>query len=90
MPSNDKIQEGIYSKHSKQETIDTLREKDPDIWNKALSNEWGHLAQGKKHRVIATDKIQFIHKSEVPHKAAVTYASCVCDKMPLKPEPNRF
>ena len=44
----------------KKETIDSLRKKFQDIWDKSLSNEWGRLAQGNRHSVIATNTIEFI------------------------------
>ena len=79
----------IYTKQGKRETIDSLRKKDPDRWNRALSNEWGRLAQGNGFGVISTDTIEFIPKSKVPQNASVTYASFVCDVRPLKSEPYR-
>ena len=79
----------IYNEHGGRETIDSLRKKDPDVWNRALSNEWGRLAQGNIYGVTSTDTIQFISKSDLPKGATTTYASFVCDKRPLKPEPNR-
>lgn len=79
----------IYNKHGTRETIDSLCKKDPTIWNKALSNEWGCLAQGNEYGVVATNTIEFIKKDQLPVNAAVTYASFVCDRRPLKVEPNR-
>ena len=35
----------IYNEHGKRENLDTLLQKDPIIWGRALSNEWGRLAQ---------------------------------------------
>ena len=60
------------------------------IWNKSLSNETGRLAQGNKHGVSSTDTIEFITVDLVPHKEKNTYAQCVCDHRPLKPEPYRI
>ena len=55
----------IYDSHGKRETIDTLRSShQKDIWEKALSNEWGHLAQGNCHGVIPTNTISFIQKTK--------------------------
>ena len=34
----------IYNENGKKETLDTLLLKNSEIWNKALSNEWGRLA----------------------------------------------
>ena len=48
------------------------------IWDKALSNEWGRLAQGNIYGIKHTDTIEFIHQSEVPKDKKVTYAGCVC------------
>ena len=47
----------IYDRNGKRESVDTLLKKDPIIWGKALSNEWGRLAQGNKYGVIASDTI---------------------------------
>lgn len=79
----------IYNKNGKKETIDSLRRQFPDIWDKSLSNEWGRLAQGNIHGVLATDTIEFISINELPNIATVTYASFVCDYRPLKNEPWR-
>ena len=80
----------IYNTQGKRETIDTLRlSHQKDIWEKALSNEWGCLAQGNCHGVIPTNTISFIHKNEVPMDRDVTYTSFVCDHRPLKIEPWR-
>ena len=49
--------------------------------------ELGRLAQGNIHHVSATDTIDFISQSDVPLGEKVTYAQCVCDHRPLKPEP---
>ena len=74
----------------KGETIDSLlRGKDAIIWNGALVNEWGRLANRNKYGVKGTNTIIFIPKSELPPNAKVTYATFVCDERPLKPEPNR-
>ena len=79
----------IFDAHGKRETIDSLLQKDPSKWNRALSNEWGRLAQGNDTGVIGTDTIQFIFKHEVPDGRDVTYATFVCDYRPLKSEPFR-
>jgi hypothetical protein len=78
----------IFDGNGKKETIDTLLAgNDNDIWDRALSNEYGRLAQGIDGRVVATDNINFINKSEVPANKTVTYGVCVCDYRPLKSEP---
>lgn len=71
----------------KRETIDSLRGKYPELWEPALSNEWGRLADGNDASLTGTQTIEFIMKSEVPEGRDITYASFVCDHRPLKPEP---
>ena len=79
----------IYNKDGKKETLDSLILKNPAIWGKALSNEWGRLAQGNMHGIIGTNTIEFITRDQIPAGRDVTYASFVCDERPLKPEPFR-
>ena len=79
----------IFDDKGKKETIDSLRKKIPEIWNRALSNQWGRLAQGNKYEVVATNTIVFISAKELPSDATVTYAAFVCDNRPLKDEPWR-
>ena len=80
----------IYNAEGKRQTLDKLRASNQkDIWEKALSNEWGRLAQGNDHGVVPTNTISFIHRHEVPMDRDVTYASFVCDHRPLKTEPWR-
>ena len=79
----------IYDNNGKKETIDSLRKKFPEIWDKSLSNEWGRLAQGNKYGIIGTNTIDFINFNDLPQAATVTYASFVCDYRPLKSEPWR-
>jgi hypothetical protein len=80
----------IFDSNGKKETIDTLLAGPAnDVWDRALSNEFGRLAQGIDDRVVATDTIDFIHKSDVPHTKIVTYGNCICDYRPLKSEPYR-
>ena len=68
------------------ETIDSLLNGDnPYVWNCALSNEWGRLANGNS-RVEGTNTIQFIAQCEVPMGKKVTYATIVCDYRLLKTE----
>merc|ERR1712012_487590 len=74
----------IYDKTTgKRLTIDKLRATNTTRWNRALSNEWGRLAQGNDHGVVAQDAIDFILVHEVPSGRAVTYAQFVCDHCPL-------
>ena len=56
---------------------------------KSLSIEFRCLAQGNKYGIQSTDTIDFISKLDVPHNEKVTYAQCICDHCPLKPEPFR-
>ena len=80
----------IFNEDGKKETMDSLlKGKDSKIWWNALGNELGRLAQGIGNRVIATDTIDFIHRSEVPTHKKVTYANFICDYRPLKEEPMR-
>ena len=79
----------IYDVNGKKETLDSLLKKNPLIWGRALSNEWGRLAQGNKYGVQYTDTIEFITKEQVPANRDVTYASFLCDERPLKSEPFR-
>ena len=79
----------IYDNNGKRETLSSLLKKDPLIWDKALSNEWGRLAQGNKYGVVPTNTIEFILLKDVPAGRDITYTSFICDKRPLKPEPFR-
>ena len=76
---NPKVQH-IYKANGKRETVDSvLKGPDHEIWNTALSNEWGRLAQGNQHGVKSTDTIEFIPKTQVPSNKSVTYATFVLD-----------
>ena len=78
----------IYNHRGKKETIDSLRASpQKEVWEKALSNEWGRLAQGNVHGVNATDTIDFIQHTQVPTGRDITYATFVCDYKPLKSRP---
>ncbi len=80
----------IYNLNGKHEIIDTLRGLEKKvIWDKALTNEWGRLAQGNCYGVLPTDTISFIFWHEVPSDWDITYASFVYDHHPLKTEPWR-
>lgn len=54
-----------------------------------MSMKIGRLAQENVYGVQATDTIDFITQDQVPTNNKVTYAQCVCDHRPLKPESNR-
>ena len=74
----------------KRETADTLLHgKDKEVWNKAVSNEIGCLAQGNKYGVKATDTIEFIARAQVPNNKKVTYAQFVFDFRLHKTEQHR-
>ena len=81
----------IYNDQGKWQTLDTLRRsKHNEVEERALSNRWGHLAQGNEHGIQATDTIKFIKNTTVPPNRDITYyASFVCDHRPLKSEPWR-
>ena len=81
----------IYNeKTGKRETIDSLLNSPTrDVWIRALSNEWGRLAQGNNEGVVYQDAIDFISKNDVPKDRDITYAQFVCDHRPLKSEPWR-
>ena len=80
----------IYNKNGKRETLNSQRKSSQkEVWEQALSNEWGRLAQGNKFGVQPTDTIDFIAKTDITIGKDVTYASLVCDHRPLKIEPWR-
>ena len=80
----------IYDETGKKQTIHhLLASNQKERRTKALSNEFGRLAQGNIHGVDHTDTIDFIYKHDVPKNKKVTYATFVCDHRPLKTEPWR-
>ena len=80
----------IYNDERKRLTIDKLvKGEDSETCLKSLSMEFGRLAQGNKYGVQCTDTIYFISQKDVPMREKVTYKQCVCDHLPLKPEPFR-
>ena len=50
----------------KKETLDALREENPIVWDRRLSNKWGRLASGNYSNVSNTDTIEFIAQTLVP------------------------
>ena len=60
-----------------------------ETWTRAISNEYGRLAQGNHHGVEFQDAMEFIKKEEVPPGRDVTYASFRFDYIPLKTEKYR-
>jgi hypothetical protein len=80
----------IYNDLGKKETINTLLHgKNGTTWTTSLCNEFGRLAQGFDDKIVGTDTIDFIHKTEVPSDKKVTYGNFICDYRPLKSEPYR-
>ena len=63
-----------------------LKSSENSKWTRALSNEFGRLANGNVHGVKCTNTIEFIKKSDVPANKKVTYATFVCSHKPLKEE----
>ena len=81
----------IYDSAGRRLTVEKLiNGPQAQVWNKSLSMELGRLAQGNQYNVSSTDTIEFIHQHQVPPKEKVTYAQCICDHRPLKPEPHRI
>ena len=82
----------ITDDNGKRLSVDALLtgKDEKTIWQQAMSNELGRLAQGNDRGIKATDTIDFIHKEEVPITAKVAYANFVCTHRPLKSEPNRI
>ena len=71
----------------RRETLSKLLKGDMTAtWTTLLANEWGHLTKGIKNRVVGTDTIDFIQKSEIPKGQKVTYGNFVCNYRPLKTE----
>ena len=80
----------IYDNTGKKLSIDKLLTgPDANIWNQALSNEFGRLIKSNNAGVSWTDTMEFICKSEVPSTKKVTYCSFVCDIRPNKKERHR-
>jgi hypothetical protein len=72
-----------------------LKGEDKHIWSRSLTNEFGRLAQGigkdRPHtqQIKGTDTIAFIHRSQIPTAAKVTYANFITDIRPHKKETHR-
>ena len=79
----------MYDQMGKKQSLDSLL-KGPtkNIWERALTNELGRLAQGINN-IEGNDVVDFIHHHEVPQDKIVTYANMVCDIRPLKTEKFR-
>ena len=79
----------MFDNQGKKQSLDKLL-KSPmkNIWQTALSNELGRLAQGIGN-VNGNDVVDFISFDKVPHNKIVTYANMVCDIRPLKTEKYR-
>ena len=66
-----------------------LKSDSHKIWEIALSNELGQLAQGVR-QVNGNEIINFIPYTDVPKEKLVAYANMVCDVRPLKTEKFRL
>ena len=88
-PNHNKMSaQHIYAGATK-ETIDTLlKGQNKTIWQQALTNELGRLAQGID-KITGTNTLQFIKKESIPKNNKITYANIVCDYRPLKTEKHR-
>ena len=79
----------IFDLNSKVISIDKLlQSKIAKIWEIALTNELGRLAQGTNN-IVGNDAIDIIFKKDVPRNKMVTYARMVCDYRPFKSEKYR-
>ena len=79
----------IYNNNGQRQSLDKLLQGDNKlVWSKGLTNELGRIAQGV-HDIIGNDTVDYIHKSDVPPGAIVTYANFICDYRPLKEEQYR-
>ena len=57
----------IFKEDGTKETLESLLAgPDKDVWNTALSNEWGRLAQGNKHGIKFSDTIEFVAAHNIP------------------------
>jgi hypothetical protein len=80
----------IFNEQGKKMSMDALLAGDDStIWWNSLGNELGRLAQGIGNRIVGTDTIDFIRRSDVPTGKKVTYANFICDERPLKEESMR-
>ena len=80
----------IFNDQGKKMSMDKLLAgKDSSTWWTSLGNELGRLAQGIGNRVVGTNTIDFIKRSDVPTNKKVTYANFICDERPLKDEKFR-
>jgi hypothetical protein len=65
------------------------------LWRRAGANEYGRLMQGigktrkPEDRIMGTDSMHFIPKTQIPKGKIVTYARFVADIRPQKDEPAR-
>ena len=72
-----------------------LKSEDKTTWFTSLTNEIGRLSQGigknrpVKDRIKGTNTIFFVHKTQIPCKAKITYANFICDLKPHKAESHR-
>ena len=79
----------IFDTNGNRESIDTLlRGINKEVWETALSNELGRLAQGINN-IKGNDCIDFIRRADIPKLKKNTYTNIVCDHRPLKSEKYR-
>ena len=74
----------IYDNHREKETIDSLQQKYPHIWDKTLSDVCDCLTKSNKYGVLVTYIIEYVAISQVSQDTSVTCALVVCDHCPLK------
>ena len=60
-----------------------------ELWNRSAANEFGRLAQGVGNRIVGTDTIFFIRRSQVPRHKKATYPRFVVSYRGQKAEPER-
>ena len=67
-----------------------IKNSDKEIWNKALANDLGRLAQGVGSRMkTGTNAIKFIHPKYIPQGKKNTYCKLVAPISQLKAARNR-
>ena len=72
-----------------------LKVNDSQTWNRSLTNEFGRLAQGigkdRPHaqKIKGTDTIAFVHRSQIPTSAKITYANFITDIISHKKETHK-
>ena len=76
----------MFDTQGRKQSLDKLLQgPTKQIWQKALTNELGRLAQGINN-VNGNDVVDFISYKDVPKNKIVSYANMACDIRPLKTE----